>query len=141
MRIARGRSLLVLITLLLFGTARAGAQGAAPSVPAAHTHIAPHGGTIAEVAEHHIEFKADSSGTIQVWLLDGKQHLMAAPMGAGITLIGPGETQVKLALQIDASSHRLVAHFDPKKFASFQAVVTMPIDGKPHNVRFRYPSH
>lgn len=109
--------------------------------PGGHTHTAPHGGDIVEVAEHHIEFKADSTGLIAVWVMDAKQKTIAPPAGASVTLIGKGGSQVTLPLQAEAAAQRLVAHFDAAKYASFQAIVKLPVDGKPRTLRFRYPGH
>lgn len=109
--------------------------------PAGHSHTAPHGGEIVEVANHHVEFKADSSGAIYVWLLDARQKPVAQPSGATLTLIGTGGVQVTLPLQAQTGSQQLVARFDPQKFPSFQAVVSVPIAGTRHNLRFRYPGH
>ncbi len=39
----------------------------------------------------------------------------------------------------DASAQRLLGQFDPKKLKAFQAVVSLPIEGKRHNFRFHYP--
>ena len=126
-----------IVALLGVGTG-AGAQGQNPP-PQGHAHVSPHGGEIVEVAEHHVEFKADSSGTIAVWLLDVHQRTMAPPDGASVTLIAGGGTQMTLPLQVDAASQRLVARFDPLKFASFRAVVSLSIAGSRRNLRFRYP--
>lgn len=121
------------------------AQAQAPAhkeqVSGGHSHTAPHGGEVLEVADHHVEFKADSLGAIQVWLLDAKQRVIAAPTGATVTLMGGSDKQVTLLLQADPTSQRLVARFDTRKFTSFLAVVSLSIDGKRHNLRFRYPSH
>ncbi len=106
---------------------------------AQHTHTAPHGGEVIEVAEHHVEFKADSTGSISVWLLDEQQQVLPAPSGASITLMGAGGSQVTIPLQADTASQRLVARFDPRTFATFRAVVSLPITGTRHNLRFRYP--
>ena len=55
--------------------------------PAAHSHAAPHGGEIVEAGGHHVEFKADSTGAAQVWLLDEKQQTVSPPPGATLTLV------------------------------------------------------
>ncbi len=120
----------------LVGAARAYGQA-----PAGHAHTAPHGGEVVEVANHHVEFKADSSGAIYVWLLDARQKPVAAPAGAAVTLVGSGGAQVTLPLQAQSASQQLVARFDPQKFARFQAVVSITIAGTRHNLRFRYPGH
>lgn len=109
--------------------------------PGGHSHTAPHGGDIVEVAEHHIEFKADSSGAISVWVLDAKEKTIAPPAGASVTLIPTKGDQVTLPLQVDAAGQRLTAHFDAAKFPSFQAVVSLMIAGSKRNLRFRYPGH
>jgi hypothetical protein len=121
------------VSLSLMGATAARAQGAA------HTHTAPHGGEISEVAGHHVEFKADSTGLIQVWVMDEKQKTVAPPPGASVTLIGTGGAQVTLPLEVQAGAQQLTAQFDHHKFASFQAVVKVPLGGKPHNLRFHYP--
>ncbi len=108
---------------------------------AQHTHTAPHGGEVIEVAKHHVEFKADSTGSISVWLLDEQQKALPGPSGASITLMGAGGSQVTIPLQADTASQRLVARFDPQTFATFQAVVSLPIAGTRRNLRFRYPSN
>lgn len=107
---------------------------------AQHAHPAPHGGEVIEVAEHHVEFKADSTGAISVWLLDEHQKALPGPSGASVTLMAAGGSQVTIPLQADTASRRLVARFDPQTFATFQAVVSLPIGGTRHNLRFRYPS-
>ena len=117
-----------------------GAAGQAQA-PAGHTHMSPHGGDIVEVANHHVEFKADSAGSIAVWLLDAHEKTVALPTGASVTLIDATGGQVSVPLQVDAAAQRLVARFDPQKFATFQAIVSLPIAGTRHNVRFRYPAH
>lgn len=121
------------LSLGLFGTASA--QGAA------HTHTAPHGGDINEVAGHHVEFKADSTGLIQVWVLDAKEKVETPPAGATVTLIGTSGAQVTLPLEVQAGAQQLTARFDHQKFSTFQAVVKVPLGGKPHNLRFHYPGH
>jgi hypothetical protein len=120
-------------SLGLFGATTASAQGVA------HTHTAPHGGEISEVAGHHVEFKADSSGFIRVWVMDAKQKLLTPPAGATVTLIGSAGFQVTLPLDVQAGAKQLTARFDRQKFSSFQAIVKIPLEGKPHNLRFRYP--
>lgn len=105
-----------------------------------HAHASPHGGDIIEVAEHHVEFKADSTGLIAVWVLDSKMKPTAPPSGGSVTLIPSGGAQVTLPLQVESTAQRLVAHFDPAKFSSFQAVVSIPIGGTKRNLRYRYPA-
>ena len=117
-----------------------GAAGRAQA-PVGHTHTSPHSGDIVEVANHHVEFKADSAGTIAVWLLDAHEKTVAPPTGASVTLIDPAGTQVTLPLQVDAAAQRLVARFDPRKFTTFEAIMSVPIAGTKHNLRFRYPGH
>ena len=104
-----------------------------------HAHASPHGGEVTGVGSHHVEFKADSSGTIQVWLLDAKEKTVAPPADAKVTLIGGGENQVTVPLQVDQAAQRLTAKFDARKFTTFQAVVSLQIEGKRQNLRFRYP--
>lgn len=133
---ARMAALIAVLTVGLIGSARP--QGQAP---ATHTHTSPHGGEIAEVADHHIEFKADSTGAISVWLLDGQEKTMAPPVGASVTLIDPAGTQVTVPLQVDVAAQRLNARFDARKLTTFQAIVSVPIAGTTHNLRFRYPGH
>lgn len=134
--IARMAALISVLTVGLVGAARA--QGQAP---AAHTHTSPHGGEIAEVADHHVEFKASSTGSISVWLLDAQEKTVPPPSGASVTLIDPAGAQVTLPLQVDATAQRLDARFDPRKLTTFQAIVSMPIAGTKHNLRFRFPAH
>ena len=93
-----------------------------------------------EVAEHHVEFKADSSGAIGVWLLDAHEKVTAPPGGGRVTLMPEQGDQVTLPLTVEAEAQRLTARFDPKKLTAFQAVVSLPIEGKRHNFRFQYPS-
>jgi len=109
--------------------------------PAGHAHTSPHGGDIVEVANHHVEFKADSAGSIAVWLLDSHEKTVAPPTGASVTLIDATGGQATVPLQVDREAQRLVARFDPRKFATFQAIVSLAIAGTRHNVRFRYPAH
>lgn len=108
--------------------------------PGGHAHAAPHGGKVVEAAKHHVEFKADSSGAIAVWLLDAQQKTVTPPSGGKVTLMPAGGEQLTLPLKVDAEAQRLVAQFDPKKLRAFQAVVTLPIEGKRHNSRFHYPA-
>lgn len=117
----------------------AGMAGAQAS--AGHTHTAPHGGEVIEVAEHHVEFKADSSGAIAVWLLDEHQKAIAPPTGGKVTLMPTEGSQVTLPLKLDAGAQRLTAQFDPRKLKAFEAVVSLPIEEKRHNFRFHYPPH
>lgn len=131
-RTARIGALLASLTVGLAGMARA-------QSPGGHTHTAPHGGEVVEVAEHHVEFKADSSGAIAVWLLDEHQKVAAPPAGGRVTLMPAEGEQVTLPLKVDAGAQRLVAQFDPKKLKAFQAVVSLAIEGKRHNFRFHYP--
>lgn len=125
-----------LVALLagIVGTLRAQAPGG-------HAHRSPHKGEILEVANHHVEFKADSTGLIAVWLLDQKQKPLAPPSGATVTLMPASGEQVTLPLQVDAEGQRLTATFDPKKLTAFQAVVSMSVAGSKRNLRFHYPSH
>ncbi|MEO7475470.1 MAG: hypothetical protein ABIY46_09055 [Gemmatimonadales bacterium] len=104
-----------------------------------HSHSAPHGGEVVEVAEHHVEFKADPSGAISVWLLDAKEKTVPPPAGGKVTLMPEGSDPVTLPLQVDSGSQRLGAAFDATKLKSFQAVVSLAIEGKRHNFRFHYP--
>ena len=128
--------------ILIFASGVAAWTLTAPSAAAqgGHTHTAPHGGTILEAAGHHVEFKADSSGAIQVWLLDANQVTLAPPASASVTLMDGIGAQETLPLQVDKTSQRLFARFD-RKFTKFQAVVSLSIDGKRHNLRFQYPAH
>ena len=130
----------VRIAILLAGLT-AGGVGVTQAQSAGHTHTAPHGGEVVEVAEHHVEFKADSSGAIAVWLLDEHQKVVTPPASGKVTLIPAGGDQVTLALKVDAGAQRLTAQFDPTKLKAFEAVVSLPIEGKRHNFRFRYPAH
>ena len=61
-----------------------------------------------------------------------------APTIAGLYI---NRLKKDIPLQADPTSQRLVARFDTRKFTSFLAVVSLSIDGKRHNLRFRYPSH
>lgn len=106
-----------------------------------HAHTAPHGGEVVVAADHHVEFKADPSGTISVWLLDAKEKAVAPPARGTVTLMPEGGEQVTLPLTPDPASQALVGRFDASKLKAFQAVVSLPIEGKRHNFRFRYPSH
>ncbi|MEP7325591.1 MAG: hypothetical protein ABI836_06560 [Gemmatimonadota bacterium] len=123
---------------MLLSTGFAGTLSA--QATAGHTHAAPHGGEVVEIAEHHVEFKADSSGAISVWLLDEHQKVMTPPAGGRVTLIPEGGDQVILPLNVDGASQRLVAQFDPTKWKAFQAVVSLAIGGQRHNFRFHYPA-
>ncbi len=107
--------------------------------PAGHTHTSPHGGEIVEVANHHVEFKADSTGSIAVWLLDAREKTVAPPTGASVTLIPTTGDQVTLPLEVDPAAQRLVARFDPRTLTAFQAVVSLAVGGTRRNLRFRYP--
>ena len=122
---------------LLVGFTTAGRAQA----PAGHTHTSPHGGDIVEVANYHVEFKADSTGAIAVWLRDAHEKTVAPPTGARLTLIAATGGQVTVPLQAEREAQRLAARVDPRKFATFQAIVSLPIAGTRHNVRFRYPAH
>lgn len=126
-------------TLLLAGLTAGFVGLARAQSPQGHTDTAPHGGEVVEVAERHVEFKADSSGAIAVWLLDKAQKTATPPAGGKVTLMPDDGEQVTLPLKVDVKAQRLVAEFDPKKLKAFQAVVSLPIDGKRHNFRFRYP--
>lgn len=130
---------LSIATALTIGLAGASTAHAQAKAEAGHSHAAPHGGEVMGVGSHHVEFKADSSGAIQVWLLDGKEKPVDPPADGSVTLMGSGDNQVTLPLAIDKVSQRLHAKFDAKKFATFQAVVSMTIEGKRQNLRFRYP--
>lgn len=127
--LTRATMILGVLSLSLAATARA-----------QHDHTAPHGGEVIEVAEHHVEFKADSTGLISVWLLDENQEAVPSPSDASITLMGAGGSQVTIPLEEDTARQCLVARFDPQAFATFQAVVSLPIAGTRRNLRFRYPS-
>ena len=105
-----------------------------------HTHATPHGGVVVQVAQHHIEFKADSSGLIAVWVLDEAMKLTAAPSDASVTLMPEGGAQIVLPLKPAASGGGLTARFEPTKLPAFHAVVSLLIGGKRHNVRFNYPA-
>lgn len=104
-----------------------------------HAHAAPHGGDVVESAKHHVEFKAEPSGAISVWLLDANQKTVAPPRGGRVTLMPEGGEQVTVPLELDSASQQLTATFDARRLKSFQAVVGLPIEGKRHNFRFRYP--
>lgn len=108
--------------------------------PGGHAHAAPHGGEVVEAAKHHVEFKADSSGAIAVWLLDAQRKPVAPPSGGKVTLIPAGGEQLTLPLKVDVKARQLVAQFDPQKLRTFQAVVSLPIEGKRLNFRFQYPA-
>ncbi len=123
----------VLATLTLFAGTTSVAQAGG------HAHKSPHGGDIVEVANRHVEFKTDSTGTIAVWLLDERQMPLAPPSGASVTLMPKGGEQVILPLHVDAAAKRLVAHFEAKKFTAFQAVVSMTVAGSKRNLRFLHP--
>ena len=127
-------------TVLLAGATLGFAGLALAQSPGGHTHTAPHGGEVVEVAEHHVEFKADSSGAIAVWLLDKNQKTAPPPAGGKVTLMPDEGDQVTLPLKVYAKAQRLGAEFDPKKLKAFQAIVSLPIEGKRHNFRFHYPA-
>lgn len=131
-RTVRTGALLAGLTFGLGAAARAQA-------PAGHTHAAPHGGEVMEVAKHHVEFKAEPSGAISVWLLDAGKKAMTPPAGGTVTLMPENGEQVTVPLKAEPDSQRLVARFDPKKLKAFQAVVSLPIEGKRRNFRFHYP--
>lgn len=125
----------VLPILIVTATPRLQAQGAA-----GHPHAGPHGGAVVEVAEHHVEFTADSAGKIAIWVLDEQMKPTAPPAGGTVTLMPEGAEQVSLPLKLDASSQSLVARFDATKLHAFQAVVSLTIEGKRHNFRYHYPA-
>lgn len=125
----------------LLSASTAKAQGKAPAAAAVHAHTSPHGGEVTGVGGHHVEFKADSTGAIHVWLLDGKEQTVVPPTGATVTLMGGAAGQVTLPLEVDQASKHLSAKFDAAKFPSFQAVVSMMIESKRQNLRFRYPAN
>lgn len=104
-----------------------------------HMHTAPHGGEVVGVAEHHVEFKAEPSGAIAVWLLSAEQKPVAPPAGGRITLLPDDGDQVAMPLKVDAAGRRLVARFDPARHKAFEAVVSLPLEGKRRNFRFHYP--
>ena len=130
--IARIGALLAAITLGFSGWAMAQASSE-------HSHTTPHGGEVVEVAEHHVEFRADSTGAIAVWVLDAQQKPVEPPGGGELTLMPDQGEPVTLPLTVDAEGQRLTATFDPKTLKAFQAVVSLPIEGKRHNFRFHYP--
>ena len=125
------------VSALLIGWSAA----ARAQAPAAHTHTSPHGGEIVEAAGHHVEFKADSTGAISVWLLDEHMKTVAPPAGANLTLLDPAGSQVTVPLEADTSGQRLVGRFDAQKLKRFQAIVSLPMGGTRQNVRFHYPAH
>lgn len=127
------------IPLALVVSIVAGAPLAAQA-PTGHSHTTPHGGEIVEVAEHHIEFKAVPSGTISVWVLDENLKPTTVPGEASVTLMPEAGAPQTLPLKPDPSTGGLTARFDPARWSAFQAVVRVPIEGKPHNVRFQYPA-
>ena len=133
-RILRSHLLAMGALFSLASAARAQALGG-------HTHSAPHGGEVVEFAENHVEFKADSSGVIMVWLLDSHEKTIAPPRSGSVTLVPEGQGQSTIPLHVGAASQALVGRFDPAKFTAFQAVVSLPIAGKRHNFRFHYPAH
>lgn len=116
---------------------------AAQNNAGAHVHEdpAPHGGQIAEVARHHVEFKADSTGSIAVWLLDEHGKTLPPPSAVRVTLVpGAGAKTTMVTLQIDSRGQRLVGEFDRRTLRSFEAVVSILIDGTRRNLRFHYPA-
>lgn len=132
----------VIAASVVFGLSSVSAAHAQakPAAAAEHAHSSPHGGEVTGFGAHHVEFKADSTGAIHVWLLDGKEQTVAPPSGATVTLMGRAGSQVTLPLEVDQTSKHLIAKFDAAKFPTFQAVVSMMIEGKRQNLRFRYPA-
>lgn len=106
-----------------------------------HTHTAPHGGDVVETERHHVEFKADSSGNVSVWLLDANEKTLAPPAGASVSLVPDEGPQVTLPLTPETATRRLAARFDPKAFPAFEAIVSLPIGGNRRTFRFHYPAH
>lgn len=127
--------------LLVVGTFVSLASAGRAQARGGHTHPAPHGGEVVEFADNHVEFKADSSGAIMVWLLDSHEKTIAPPRSGSVTLIPEGQGQSTVPLHVNAASQALVGRFDPARFPAFQAVVSLPIAGKRHNFRFHYPAH
>ncbi|MDZ4862141.1 MAG: hypothetical protein SGJ01_01750 [Gemmatimonadota bacterium] len=125
----------VLPILIVAATPRLQAQAAG-----GHAHAGPHGGAVVEVAEHHVEFTADSTGKIAIWVLNEQMKPTAPPPGGSIALMPEGAEQVSLPLKVDDLSQSLVARFDPRTLHAFQAVVSLTIEGKRHNFRFHYPA-
>ena len=119
----------------------AGLQAQAPGGHT-HAHAAPHGGEVVEAAGHHVEFKVDPSGALWVWLLDAQEKPIAPVAGGRVTLIpeGPEGEQVTLPLQVDSANQRLATQFEATKFKAFEAVVSLPVEGRRHNFRFHYPA-
>ena len=120
------------------------AAGLRAQAPGGHTHAhaAPHGGEVVEAAGHHVEFKVDPSGALWVWLLDAQEKPIAPVAGGRVTLIpeGPEGEQVTLRLQVDSANQRLATQFEATKFKAFEAVVSLPVEGRRHNFRFHYPA-
>lgn len=115
------------------------AHGSHAAAQTTHAHQAPHGGQIVQAGMQHVEFKADSSGLIQLWVLDGNQQAVAPPSDATVMLMGNGGSMVTLPLKVDSAGQRLTTEFDPRAYPSFEAMVTLPVAGKRHDLRFRYP--
>jgi hypothetical protein len=99
-----------------------------------------HGGEVRVVAGHQVEFQVDSAGTISVWLRDAEGNRLPPPEDASITLIEAPGCEHTLPLGVDAASQRLAARFDPGRYLSFEALVSLRIAGKWRHVRFRHPS-
>jgi hypothetical protein len=76
--------------VLLIGLAACGRKDAGHVAPGGHVHIAPHGGTLAEIGAHayNLELLRDpATGTLTAWVLDGHAENFVRIKAAVIELV------------------------------------------------------
>ncbi|MFZ5469577.1 MAG: hypothetical protein ACOZIN_09080 [Myxococcota bacterium] len=106
-----------------------------------HSHKAPHGGQVKEVAKHHLEALV-KDGSFFVYLLDEKENTLPPPKEARAVLqIGKAKHELKLTAMAD---HLMTALDDDAQKQLAQAmgkavaIVTLHIDDKPQSARFKF---
>lgn len=117
----------------------AGDPAAPPPAPAAphdatpHSHTAQHGGEVQMAGDVHVE-AVFAPGGVMVWLRDADEKPLAPDAFAGSALIsGPAGTQTAPLAPMGEHLHAQVS-LELGKPA--QAVLTLPVGGKPRALRF-----
>lgn len=100
-----------------------------------HAHHAPHGGLIRTVGHHHLELVV-APDSLTVYVLDNKMNVEPASGTGKAILQVPGKGKQTVALS--AMNDHLMGSASLKDVASFVAVVTVPVEGKPQSTRFVY---
>lgn len=132
-------TILVVLGLSAFPAwADAGHPHDAPKVSKPHAHEAPHGGKMLSAGKHHVEVLVEKGEIIKVYFYDNQNHPLSTEGISGkIHLTLSDKHRESLELQPAADQSYLVARMTETLDPRSKAVLSLLIDGRRQNIRFK----